>query len=84
MPVFLKSIKVQLNLFLAAFGVFLFIKDPEVSLLTGILKAFFLSVLIEAAVLLLKTRKLRITASAIASGLITGLVLASDSPWAIF
>lgn len=84
MFVFLRMIKVQLNLFLTAFAVFLFIKDPSASFLTGLLKALSFSVLIEASVLFLKTRKPRITASAVTSGLILGLVLASDSSWEIF
>ena len=80
----LKSIKVQINLFLAAFAVFLYLKEPSVALLPGFCWAVLFSVLIEALWLLLKTGKLQITDSALTSGLIIGFVLSADSPWWMF
>lgn len=79
-----KSIKVQINLFLAAFAVFLYLKEPSLAFLTGFLWAVLFSVLIEGMVLLLKTKKFQITDSALTSGLIIGYVLSSESPWWMF
>ena len=79
-----KSIKVQLNLFLAAFAVFLFLKEPRIAFLIGFFWALLFSILIETGVLYLKTKKLQITDSAITSGMIVGYVLSSESPWWIF
>ncbi len=79
-----RSIKVQLNLFLALFAVFLFLKEPRFALLAGFFWAVLFSVLIEAAVLLFKTRKFQITDSALTSGFIIGYVLAAGSPWWMF
>lgn len=79
-----KSIKVQLNLFLVAFAAFLFFKEPRTVFLTGFSWALLFSMLIEAGVLYLKTKKFQITDSAITSGMILGYVLSSESPWWIF
>lgn len=79
-----KSIKVQINLFLAAFAVFLFLKDPNFAFLAGFFWAVLFSILIEAAVLYLKTKKFQITDSALTSGLIIGYVLSSELPWWMF
>ena len=80
----LRSIKVQMNLFFAAFAVFLFLKEPRFALLAGFFWAILFSVLIETSFLLLKTRKLQITDSALTSGFIIGYVLAAESPWWMF
>lgn len=80
----LKSIKVQLNLFLAAFAVFLYLKGPSFILLAGFFWAVLFSALIEALVLYFTTQKFQITASALTSGMILGFVLASESPWWMF
>lgn len=80
----LKSIKVQINLFLAAFAVFLYLKDPQAAFLAGFSWAILFSVLIEGAFLFLKTKKLQITDSALTSGLIIGYVLSAGSPWWMF
>lgn len=79
-----KSIKVQLNLFLAAFALFLFLKEPGFPFLAGLSMGIIFSVLIEALFLYVKTRKFQITASAITSGFIIGFVLSSGSAWWIF
>lgn len=79
-----KSIKVQINLFLAVFAVFLYLKEPRLALLTGFFWAILFSVLIEGIFLLLKTKKFQITDSALTSGFIIGYVLAAESPWWMF
>ncbi len=79
-----KSIKVQINLFLAAFAVFLYLKEPSFALLAGFFWAILFSILLEGAFLLPKTKKLQITESALTSGLIIGYVLSSGSPWWMF
>ena len=79
-----KSIKVQINLFLAAFALFLYLKEPSFAFLAGFLWAILFSVLIEAVVLYLKTKKFQITDSALTSGFIIGYVLSSESAWWMF
>ncbi len=80
----LKSIKVQINLFLIVFAVFLYLKEPRLALFLGFFWAILFSVLIEAAVLYFKTRKFQITDSSLTSGLIIGYVLSSESSWWMF
>lgn len=80
----LKSIKVQVNLFLAAFALFLYIKEPRLALITGFAWAILFSILIDAAILYFKTKKFQITDSALTSGLILGFVFSSESPWWLF
>lgn len=80
----LKSIKVQINLFLIVFAVFLYLKEPSLAFITGFLWAVLFSVLLEALFLLFKTKKFQITDSALTSGLIIGYVLSSESPWWMF
>jgi len=79
-----RSIKVQINLFLVAFAVFLYIKAPGFAFLSGFFWAVLFSLLIEGVFLFHKTRKLQITESVLTSGLIIGYVLSSGSPWWMF
>lgn len=79
-----KSIKIQLNLFLATFALFLFLREPAFSIVAGLFFAVLFSVLTEGVILYVKTKKIQITASAITSGLILGLVFSSESPWWMF
>ncbi|MFA5167208.1 MAG: RnfABCDGE type electron transport complex subunit D [Candidatus Omnitrophota bacterium] len=79
-----KSIKVQINSFLAVFAVFLYLKEPRIAFLTGFFWAILFSVLIEALWLFLKTKKLRATDGILTSGLIIGYVLSAESPWWMF
>jgi Na+-translocating ferredoxin:NAD+ oxidoreductase RnfD subunit len=79
-----KSIKVQVNLFLAVFAGFLYLKEPHFAFLAGFFWSLFFSVLIEGAVLFFKTRKFQITSTALTSGFIIGYVLSSESPWWMF
>jgi Na+-translocating ferredoxin:NAD+ oxidoreductase RnfD subunit len=80
----LKSIKVQINLLLAAFAVFLYLKEPSLAFLAGFFWAILFSVLIEGAFLFYKTKKLQITDSALTSGMIIGYVLSAESAWWMF
>jgi len=84
MPILFKSVKVQINIFLTAFAVFLYLKDPGFALLSGFFWAVLFSVFLEGAFLFLKTKKFQITDSALTSGLIIGYVLSSGSPWWMF
>ncbi|MFH0985567.1 MAG: RnfABCDGE type electron transport complex subunit D [Candidatus Omnitrophota bacterium] len=76
-----RSIKVQLNLFLAAFAIFLFAKEPHLAALFSLSQTVLFSVLLEGVILFRKDKKFHVTASSITSGLILGLVLSPDSPW---
>ncbi|HNX68058.1 MAG TPA: RnfABCDGE type electron transport complex subunit D [Candidatus Omnitrophota bacterium] len=79
-----RSIKVQLNLFLAAYTIFWAILEPRFVFVAGLFWAVLFCVLIEGLILLLKTKKFQITASAITSGLILGFVFSAESPWWMF
>ncbi|HOW87895.1 MAG TPA: RnfABCDGE type electron transport complex subunit D [Candidatus Omnitrophota bacterium] len=79
-----RSVKVQINLFLAALAAYLILRDPSVKLLAAFAWAVFFTVLTEGSVLFLKTKKFQITASAITSGWIIGFVLSAGSPWWMF
>lgn len=76
-----RSIKVQLNLFLAAFAIFLYVKNPHLSVVFSLFQTVLFAVLMEGAILFRKDKKCHVTASAITSGLILGLVLSPESPW---
>jgi Na+-translocating ferredoxin:NAD+ oxidoreductase RnfD subunit len=80
----LKSIKVQINLFLAVFAVFLYLKEPSFAFLAGFFWAILFSILIEGAFLFYKTKKFQITDSALTSGMIIGYVLSAESAWWMF
>ena len=80
----LKSVKVQINLFLGAFALFLFLKEPSLDFAFGFFWAIVFSILIESTILFFKTKKFQITESALTSGLIIGFVLSIDSPWWMF
>jgi len=80
----LKSIKVQINLCLAAFALFLYVKEPRLGLIVGFWWAILFSVLFDVTVLYFKTRKFQITDSALTSGLILGFVFSAESPWWMF
>jgi len=79
-----KSVKVQINLFLAAFAVYPTLQSPGLKPLAGFALAVLFTVLIEGMILFLKAKKFQITASAITSGLILGYVLSAASPWWMF
>ncbi|MFZ5801403.1 MAG: RnfABCDGE type electron transport complex subunit D [Candidatus Omnitrophota bacterium] len=76
----IKSIKTQLIIFLLALGLFLGISDKDAGFLAAIAIAAFWAMAAEAAFLYFKQKSLKITESAIISGLIAGFVLSSDEP----
>jgi Na+-translocating ferredoxin:NAD+ oxidoreductase RnfD subunit len=80
----LRSVKIQLIIFLIAFALFLAIKDQDglFLLATGI--AVVSAVAAEAGFLFFSTRSWQITQSSVISGLIIGFVLSRDQPWWIF
>lgn len=79
-----KSIKAQINLFLAVLALFVLYQEPRFAIVTGFGMAILFSVLIETSFLYFKTKKLQITDSSLTSGLIIGFVFASESPWWLF
>ena len=79
-----RSIKVQINLFLAAFALYLYLKEPRLTLLAGFFWAILFAVLIEGAFLFHNTKKFQIAESALTSGLIIGYVLSAESSWWMF
>lgn len=76
-----KSVKIQLNLFLVTFAVFSFFQEPRLSFILSYLCAILFCIVTESVLLYWKTKKIQITPSSVASGLIIGSVLSSDSPW---
>lgn len=78
------QIKWQLIIFLAAFAVFLAFQEYSTSLLVNSLIAITAALAIEAILQFVKTKKLKISDSAIITGLIIGFVLADSNHWWIF
>ena len=76
-----KSVKTQLILYLGCFGLFLAIKDKDISFLCTVLVAVISALVIESLILYLKTKTFQITESAVITGLIIGFVLSSDEVW---
>jgi Na+-translocating ferredoxin:NAD+ oxidoreductase RnfD subunit len=73
----LKSIKTQLILYLACLTVFLAIRDRDGAFLSTALVAVISALAAEASILFFKQKALRISESAIITGLIVGFVLSS-------
>ena len=80
----LKSVKIQLIMFLCAFAVYLSFKDKDVLFLLTILVAVISAIGIESAILFFKNKAISVTDSSIVSGLIIGYVLSPDDPWWVF
>lgn len=76
-----KSIKTQLILYLVCFAVLLALKEKDFVFLFTTTVAVISALAVEALILYLKTKKFRITESAIITGLIVGYVLSSDEAW---
>lgn len=77
----LRSIKAQLILYLACFAIFLSVKDKDSAFLAKTALAVISAVAVEAALLYLKTKYVKITSSSVITGLIIGYVLSSDEVW---
>jgi len=80
----LKSVKLQMIVFLACFAAFIFIKDRDMAFLFVALIAVLSALGFETLINYLKNKNFIFSESAIISGLIIGLVLSSDAPWWIF
>jgi len=76
-----KSLKAQLILCLICFAVFLAVKDTDARFLIMAAIAVFSAVAAESAVIYLKRKTFRVTASSVITGLIVGYVLSSDEAW---
>ena len=80
----LKSVKTQFSIFLAAFALYLSVKDKDALFLLKSLIAVVSCVTFETVFSYLKNKKIELTESPVISGLIIGLVFSSDEPWWMF
>ena len=81
MTFFVRSIKAQLILFLLGLALFVCVLEKDIHFLIRLTLCLGVAVVVEAAVLFLKTKKARVTESAIIAGLIVGFVIAGTQPW---
>jgi enediyne biosynthesis protein E5 len=77
----LRSIKVQLILYLSGLAVFLSVKDKDIFFLAAMIIALISSLISESIIILIKKRVFEVTESSIITGLIIGFVLSSNIPW---
>ena len=78
------TIKSQLIVFLALFGLYLSFINRDAQFLFALLAAVISAAAVDTALAYLKTKKPEVTESSLISGLIIGFVLSSDSPlWII-
>lgn len=80
----LKSIKIQLIIFLCGFALYLSFRDKDAVFLLTTLIAVISAIGLESAFLFLRNKKIIVTDSSVISGLIVGHVLYSGNPWWIF
>ena len=80
----LKSVKIQLIIFLCAFAFYLSFKDKDVLFLLTTFVAVISAIGVESAILFFKNKEISVTGSSIISGLIIGYVLSPDDPWWVF
>jgi enediyne biosynthesis protein E5 len=78
------SFKMQLAGFLAVFAAYLSWTFQEISFLFALLIAVGSALCFDAGAVFLKTKKIKLSESALISGLIIGYVLSSAQPWWIF
>ena len=74
----LKSVKVQLTVFLAGFGAYLIVTGNDRDFLLSLLLAVVLAVAFEAALLFVTRKKVTVSESAVVTGFILGFVLTAD------
>lgn len=74
----LKSVKVQLAIFLAVFGIYLVVTGNDKDFLLSLLVALALTVGFEALFLFITRKKVMLSESAVVTGLILGFVLTAD------
>jgi Na+-translocating ferredoxin:NAD+ oxidoreductase RnfD subunit len=77
----LKSIKTQLIIYLVCFAFLLSIQDKTAIFLVTIGIAVISAVMVESAMVYLKTKVFQITESSVITGLIVGYLLSSDQAW---
>jgi len=77
----LRSLKVQLALFLGLFATYLLLIEKDFLFLLTILIALFFSITTDSLINFLKSKKIAITESSAVTGLIIGYVLSSDQSW---
>ncbi|HNW38952.1 MAG TPA: RnfABCDGE type electron transport complex subunit D [Candidatus Omnitrophota bacterium] len=77
----LKSIKVQLVIYLSCLAVFLAFQDKNSTFLLVTGFAVLLTLCVEAGALYFRTKTFRLTSSSIITGLIIGYVFSSDQEW---
>lgn len=80
----IRSIKTQLILFLCCFAVFLFIRDKSIAFLLAMTLAVVSTVVMDLIIVYVRTKALRVTESAVITGLIIGYVLSSEEAWLKF
>ena len=77
----LKSIKVQLGIFLLSFALYLSFIGKDALFLLSIGIGLIAAIAADSVITCLKTKKFIITESSIVSGLIIGYVLSSSQAW---
>ncbi|MBU3912416.1 MAG: RnfABCDGE type electron transport complex subunit D [Candidatus Omnitrophica bacterium] len=77
----ISSVKVQLGIFLAVFGLCISFLGRDFLLLKGILFGLLCAILADTLINYIKNKKLVITESSLISGLIIGYVISSDLEW---
>ena len=75
------SIKTKLIIFLAAFAVFLWIKDKDTAFLFITAVALISAIIADSVFSYFKNKKFSTSESSVVSALIIGFVLAGDNPW---
>lgn len=80
----MKSLKIQLILFLSGFALYISFAEKEAAFLSGIAGAVIISIAVETVLIYLIEKKFTVTQSSVISGLIIGFILAGDQPLWIF
>jgi len=80
-PIKIKSVKSRLIIYLICFAGFLAVTDRDFAFLFAVILAVAAALTTESVVLYFKTKTIRITESAIISGLIVGCVISSSELW---
>ena len=77
----IKSIKVQLGIFLLSFALYLSFIGKDALFLLSLGISLIAAIAADSVITYLKTRKLIITESSVVSGLIIGYVISSSQAW---
>jgi len=79
----IKSVKVQLSIFLILFALSLFLTGKDTAFLSSLGISLVSAAAVDSIIRYFKTRKITITESSIVTGLIIGYVVSSDQPWLV-